>query len=112
MGISDANQLSTDSYMNINNIRKGAEKQNTSQRIKESANRPHTSHWKMPDLPAENIEASRSLLYDKMSDLDQLAMQLKLKLTSCDKNSNIEPNNESDDLQTIDINNSNNMTNP
>jgi len=44
------------------------------------------SHWKIPAIPDTNLEATHSVLHAKMSDLDELAMKLKAKLTTaCNK---------------------------
>ena len=49
---------------------------------KKDTGKNRISHWKLPSIPADNIEATRSILDAKLSDLDQLAIQLKSKLTT------------------------------
>ena len=45
------------------------------------------SHWKMPEIPLEHEDATRSFLASKLTDLDDLAEKLKLKLiANCSTN--------------------------
>jgi hypothetical protein len=64
---------------------------NTFQVLNRASNTSSTNHWKLPQLPAENEEATRSILAAKLSDLDQLAQQLKSKLLQ---------NNDKDDPES------------
>ena len=45
------------------------------------------SHWKMPEIPLEHEDATRSFLASKLTDLDELAEKLKSKLiANCNTN--------------------------